>query len=270
MQGSEQEFLRNEIFSRYGSIKRARGAFLYTAKNVRLTDLYLDDGRAVLGWGGGSSFTMLKNALSRGITGPYKTDFSYRLEKAVSALLASEKKVFVFPNKSLALEAAIRVSKDNTSVWKPWLSASPDWASVDAVIIDPPFSWSPSVALLCLKPSLAEGADLHGMNISAPLEAAITRSLYDLKAAIAERGEKDWFLWDKVLCKYWERRGPYLYIRKDVIKKEAYASFVCWCLDSGVVINPCYGAASLVPFGADRGVFTKLGHKDFFAGGEVQ
>ena len=105
---NEIEFLAEEIFKRYGTIKRARGPFLYTEKRKRLTDLYQEGGRAILGWGGSSAFTMLKNALDRGATGSYRTDFTYRLEKAVNELfIGCRRKVFVFAKKEDALFAQI-------------------------------------------------------------------------------------------------------------------------------------------------------------------
>ena len=55
---SNIEYLAKEINSRYGNIKRARNCFLYTARGVRLTDMYQEGGRAILGWGGGSAFTI--------------------------------------------------------------------------------------------------------------------------------------------------------------------------------------------------------------------
>lgn len=259
----EDYFLRNEIFSRYGAVKRARGCFLYTAKNVRLTDLYLDGGRAILGWGGGSAFTMLKNALSRGITGSYITDYSYRLEKAVSDLLSSPRKVFAFPSKKLALETALKLFPENTSFWKPWLPSSPEWEKVDALLLELPFAWFPETVLLALKKDFPESSLPGTINLSAPMEAALSRSCYDTKAALLDRSEKDWFLWDKDLTPYWQRRGPYLYIKKDVIKEEDYSRFVLHMLDSGVVVNPHYTGASIVPYGADRGVFTALKNAPF-------
>ena len=84
------EFLRNEIFLRYGNIKRARGNFLYTEKGVRLTDLYREGGRAILGWGseGSGAFTVFKDVLQRGLTGSFPTAMTYRLQKAISELKA--------------------------------------------------------------------------------------------------------------------------------------------------------------------------------------
>ncbi|MBP5284181.1 MAG: hypothetical protein J6Y93_05900, partial [Treponema sp.] len=67
--------MAEEIFKRWGTVKRARGNFLYTAKGVRLTDMFLEGGKAVLGWGSDntSAWTVFKNILSRGLTGSYFT-----------------------------------------------------------------------------------------------------------------------------------------------------------------------------------------------------
>ncbi len=48
---TEIQNLANKIKNRYGTVKRARGSFLYTEKRIRLTDLFLEGGRAILGWG---------------------------------------------------------------------------------------------------------------------------------------------------------------------------------------------------------------------------
>lgn len=259
-----------EIYKRYGSIRRARGCFLYTEKNVRLTDLYQENGRAILGWGAGSASTHLKNVLNRGITGTYITGFDYRLEKSVSALLGSERDVFVFSDKSRALSEALAISRDSTSVWRPWQcaradegTAAPPVSSVDCVVFEPPFPWGQNIFLLAVLKSLCVVARPAGIKLPAPLSAAVTRSVYDLISALQARSEKDWFLWDTVLTRYWERRGPYLYPRKDALDEDSYAGFVLHCLDLGIVVSPVYQSPSIVPFGADRGVLACLKKNPF-------
>ena len=76
-----------EIDTRYGAVKRARGCHLYTSKGRRLTDMYQESGRAILGWGASRAMTEFKNIVNRGITGSFPTDYSARLEKAVKKLL---------------------------------------------------------------------------------------------------------------------------------------------------------------------------------------
>ena len=58
-----------------------------------------------------------------------------------------------------------------------------------------------------------------------------------------------------MLTKYWERKGPYLFPR---ISENEYDDFVRHCLDCGIVINPNYNEPSIVPYGADTGVFNQL------------
>lgn len=269
--------LSQEIFSRYGTIKRARKCFLYTAKGVRLTDLYEEGGRAILGWGG-SVFTVFKNVLERGITGSYFTDFSSpsgrersQLSRAVSELFGDERTAFTFSSKQAALEAAISLSAESTSVWRPWNPQSVNWQSVDCIVFAPALPWTDSIYILAVKSEIscfAQNGETpvmpnlfrHLSFLSSPLCAAVTRSIYDLIKALQEREEKHWFIYDQIITKYWERRGPYLFPK---IPEEKYADFVRHCLDCNLVVSPDYNHPSIVPFGADKGNFTKLKNSPF-------
>lgn len=268
--------LASDITSQYGIIKRARGCFLYTAKGVRLTDLYQEGGRAILGWGssaGTSAFTVLKNVLSRGANGSFDTDFTPRadgskksqLARAVSALLASERTAYLFATKKDALDAALRVSPEHTSCYKPWVQTV-DWQTVEAAVIEPPLPMALPLWLLAVKSDLPLSEDLNKellektQRFPAALCAAVTRSLYDLIAALKIREEKHFFVYDPVLTKYWERRGPYLYPK---VPQDKYAGFVRHCLAQTLVISPVYNQPSIVPFGADRGVFRALENNPF-------
>ena len=42
-----------------------------------------------------------------------------------------------------------------------------------------------------------------------------------------------------------------------------YQKFVLHCLDLSLVISPDYNMPSIIPFGADKGVFTKLKNTPF-------
>ena len=75
-------------------------------------------------------------------------------------------------------------------------------------------------------------------------------------AAIKVRQEKDFFIYDKVLTKFFERRSCWL---RPKVPQEKYDDFVLACLDAGVLVNPDYNADSLVPFGAGKGVLKKMG-----------
>ena len=82
-------------------------------------------------------------------------------------------------------------------------------------------------------------------------------------SALNSRLEKDWFIYDNVICGYWERKGPYLFPK---VPKEKYRDFVLHCLNLGIVISPVYETPSIVPFGADRGVFSALKKNPFVSG----
>ena len=92
------------------------------------------------------------------------------------------------------------------------------------------------------------------------MEAAVTRSIYNLISAIQTRQEKDWFIYDNIINKYWERKGPYLFPK---IAMDKYRDFLLHCLDLGIVISPSYENPSIVPFGADKGVFSVLKNNPF-------
>ena len=267
------DFLAEEIFKRWGTVKRARGNFLYTAKGVRLTDMFLEGGKAVLGWGSDntSAWTVFKNILSRGLTGSYFTDFNARskaggktaLEKAVSSLLDSERKVFIFNGRENALKAALNFSADSTSVYRPWNPVSIDWSTPDCVILCLPLAFCDELWLCAVKEELyiKTEKDFSAVSfIPSAVEAAAVRSVYDLIRALQERQEKDWFIYDKVLTRYFTRKGPWLFPK---VPEAEYQDFVKHCLDCSLVVSPYYTVPSVVPYKADRGVFRALEKNPF-------
>lgn len=260
------DFLASEIFSRFGSVKRAKKCFLYTAKGIRLVDMFQENGRAILGWEGGSAFTMLKNALSRGIAGSFETDFPYRTKKAVQALFSSEREIFIYYSKEEALKASLAISPAGTNFFRPWNSAEISWSEIDSIVFAPPLPWAEPLFFVAAKPACVKAAFERGAvfaagkKLPAPLHAAVARSIYNLISALQERSEKDWFVYDKILLKYWERKGPYLFPK---IPEKNYNDFVIHCLKCGLVVNPDFSSPSIVPFGADAGVFTKLKNNPF-------
>lgn len=275
------DFLATEINKRYGAVTRARGCFLYTRKSVRLVDLYQEGGRAILGWGG-HQFTIFKNILNRGITGSFDTDYLMRVSKAVQDLLGEKRAVFVFTEKSAAIRAGLGFSKYGTAFWRPWSTApctasesflaadgktsTGGCAAIEAAIVEPPLAWTQQIYILAVKQDIYEANVAAGheipvsVRIPAPLSAAVARSIYDLISEIPKRSEKNWFVYDKILTKYWTREGPYLFPK---IPQEKYEEFICHCLDCEIITSADYNTPSIVPFGADVGVFRKLEKNNF-------
>ncbi len=287
-QMSENEkILIAKINELYGSVRRARDCFLYTQKNVRLTDLYQSGGRAILGWGKGGAVTVFKNVLERKLTGPFDTDFSpkagfgkSRLSAAVTELLgevpsgeSSGRVVLVF-NSAFGCRDSVSFLKEKFNIdakkYVPWNQDGIDWRSEKAVVVEPPFAWDEDCFVLALDPDFFEGlkgdSALFGSlsssvyRIPSPLCAAFTRAIYDLIKELQNREEKNWFVYDTVLTKYWLRKGPYLYPK---VPEEKYMEFVLHCLENALVVSPEYAVPSIVPFGADFGNFTKLKRNPF-------
>lgn len=255
-----------KIYDLYGPVTRARNCFLYTKKGVRITDCFQENGRAILGWQGDNAFTHFKNVISRGQTGSFFCEDKSRLEKSICRLLNSDRKIIFFAHKTESLKAALAISQNNSAFYSPWAKNSPDWKTVDAVSIAPPFPWTDSVYILAVKsellPENRKLADFFSNTIDLPfaLQAGIARSVYNLIDQIPKRAEKDWFIYDVALTKYWEREGPYLFAK---IPQEKYDDFVTHCLKLGIAINPSFKEKSIVPFGADKGVFTILKNSPF-------
>jgi hypothetical protein len=258
--------LSSEILNRFGPITRARNCFLYTKKGIRLTDLFQENGRAILGWDESNAYTFFKNTLNKGLNGSFICETESRLRKAVSLLLASSRKLYYFSSKKDALETALLFAKESTSIWKPWNDSLVPFSSIKSVIIAPPLPWTDTFYILAIdEETWSSNKDLellikNKIKLPYSLEVAITRSIYDLLKAIQERKESEWFIYDSIITNYWSRKGPYLYPKMDETK---YEDFVIHCLSCNLVINPDYNNPSIVPFGADKGVFTKLKNNPF-------
>ncbi|MDE7291085.1 MAG: hypothetical protein K2N58_03465 [Treponemataceae bacterium] len=259
-----------EIHKRFGNIRRARGNFLYTQKNVRITDLYREEGRAILGWGNGA-YTIFKNTLNKGLAGSFITASRARLENAVSDILNSKRKIFVFSKKEIALQASLIFCKESVAFFKPFAKNAQgepiDFSATKCVVLYPPLPWTKDIFIVAV---LCDGSEnscgeyfeeqlkqtrIFGQPISPALEAAASRSFYDLISAQKNFCEKDFFIYDKILAKYWRREGCYL---RPKISPEKYDDFVLHCLDCAIAISPECAVDSIVPFGADEGVFRKL------------
>lgn len=142
-------WLKNEIKKRYSNVKRARGIYLYTEKSVRLTDCFLDGGRAILGHGGGKAKTAFKDCFERGANGFYDSGLLPAFEKSVKKLLPSnfttirlytEKTSAPLEQTSFSLESTQKKAgavseqtsfssessqkKAGAVLWRPWLEIS--------------------------------------------------------------------------------------------------------------------------------------------------
>lgn len=101
-----------EIRARYGNVRRARGYYLYTEKNIRILDLWLDGGAALLGRRAGQSNASFKHFLDRGLTGLFPTKADGQLLRALKALLPACPVIRWYAGSSKA-EALVRKALHN-------------------------------------------------------------------------------------------------------------------------------------------------------------
>ncbi len=277
--------LAAEIQKRYGFVRRARGCYLYTEKNVRLTDCFLDGGRALLGWDGGKARTVFKDTLERGANGSYCGGYESRLATAVRHLLPGEYTEIRWYYDSGATSSAdgetcavsggsgATGSADGAAcvrdavLWRPWLDICaestpkptryPDIKIVHpitdrpAVIkLVPPYPWATS---LCIYASCAEipASD----TVPAPLLAAYARAFYDLKTALGTFGENDFKQFSAQLSPLFDRRACWLFPK---IPRDSYEDFAKRCLDAGIVVSPHYDVPSIIPWRANKGDIKRI------------
>lgn len=85
--------LKKELYSRYGTVRRAADYHLYTAKGVRVLDLCQEGGAAILGWRPGRAKLAFKNLLDRGMSGTFPTEVEGELERAVQEVLPQYREI---------------------------------------------------------------------------------------------------------------------------------------------------------------------------------
>ena len=236
----------DEIKNRFGNIKRARGFYLYTEKTVRLVDMYLEGGCAVLGWRSGNARLMLKNDLNRGFTGTYCSAFPKQLENALKKLYPAYSSFVQITSDEKYSQILKAAGKDHIPLLRPWLDCGePETAEVLV-----PFAWKP-YRIFAFKNTANIGSD----SVPSPLYKAVTRAFYDLIAEIPLRTEQVLSAHDKYTNRFWERKGIWLFPK---VAKDDYPGFFSACLDRQLFISPYYEIPSVVPFSATDGDMAKL------------
>ena len=293
----ELKWLTKEISKRYGNVRRCRGCYLYTEKGTRLTDCFLDSGRAILGWDGGKARTAFKNSLERGAAGFYTGSSLSRLATAVKKLLPSEYTEIrwlygsenVYTDNGSAFGAAgnskgaahdavcdadkLAAVKASSVLWRPWLDFSADAeASVtrypkitmrftserpDIIKIVPPFPWAADICFYAFKDTYTEDGGFVPENAILPFP-------------LAEAYTRAFFDMKTALGEYGEAQfkqftkqlSPFFERKTCYLFPKAdikdYESFVLKALDAGVVISPVKEIPSVVPWKANPGDLKKL------------
>jgi hypothetical protein len=273
-------------------IRRTRGPRLYAANGRRFLDLWLDDGRDILGAAGRPIRTYAANASDKGLLRPYPGLYEHRLEKAVLAAWPTFKALRFYLNEERALATAAHLQGRTVDTLEliETFEADPDNAS-DATGVTEcvaaggpligtdgglaklrPFASTPRgctlalarlpcprplapACLLASDPAWLE--DEPGDLVPGMMHYAAARAMASLEKVNRDGsyGEELWQRFDRRMAPYFRRFGPYLLPRVDASEYEAFFKAA---LEGGVLISPHYTMPSMVPPEFDDGELKKL------------
>ncbi|UTC63223.1 hypothetical protein E4O05_04885 [Treponema sp. OMZ 787] len=261
----------DEIRSRYGNIKRARGFYLYTEKNIRLLDMYLDGGMSILGRRENQAPLVFKQSIDKGLNAFLPSSGDYRLKKALNSLFPEHPYFYLLSEWNSAL--SFLEMRDNTTVsessigeniWKPFLPSSENLKSAKAFLVNPPFCTSIKIAVS------KELFPIESCEISAAEKETLAKAFFDLIRIIKLR-EQEKNLSDEELitsacgkkkkeqlvkniksyrrvaelCSdFWNMEGPYLFSK---LSEEKYEAFFKSALDSHILLSPYFTIPSILP-----------------------
>lgn len=261
----------DEIRSRYGNVKRARGFYLYTEKNIRLLDMYLDGGMSILGRRENQAPLVFKQSIDRGLNAFLPSSGDYRLKKALNFLfpehphfyfLSEWSKAFPFlqiEDNKTCLESCIM-----ENIWKPFLPSSENLKKKKVFFVNPPFCSSIKIAVS------KEALPILSSEVSAAEKEVLARAFFDLIRIIKLREHEDRLSDEELinsargkkkkqqleknikfyrrvaeLCShFWNMEGPYLFPK---LNKEKYEDFFKAALDSHILLSPYFTIPSILP-----------------------
>ncbi|OHD20764.1 MAG: hypothetical protein A2Y38_20865 [Spirochaetes bacterium GWB1_59_5] len=268
----------NNLLRLLPPVRRARGNRLYTADGRRFLDLWLDDGRGILGDRDSHTRTFASNAADKGLTRPYPGLYDARFVKAVTEAWPAFGTVKLFSSEERALATAYRVFGAQPALVDSALRpAAPGTAdpAVAVLALARPFAAIPETCdlalprLPCPRPFapwclMARDGTAAAQALSAeegdlaPAQAlvAAARGLASLEAVIRDGyGEALWARFDKRMDTWFERSGPYLFPRAI---PAGYEAFFRAALEGGALLSPRPDAPSVIPPDFDDGELAKL------------
>ncbi|MEL3906228.1 MAG: hypothetical protein P1P65_04245 [Treponema sp.] len=273
--------LYSEIRRRYGNIRRARGYYLYTEKNIRLLDLWLDGGKAILGRRSGQANLACKQLLDRGLTGSLPTKADRQLKDALSALLPGYPVIrwYVSEERSneLIRAALAKSTHDELPVWRPFLgvrtakTCSPSSDTVDYPIISVTPVYPVSYGIIAAQQDFEDRLPPSDP-LFPPLAYSLARAFFDVQHKIRKQQDsvplggtskagstrnpyavrKQESNLTPLLPYIWEQNSRYLFPQ---IAEEDYPQLFSEALDARIVLSPDYHIPSILP---DCGTYTEL------------
>jgi len=251
------------------AIGRARGFHLYDLERKRYLDMYLADGRAILGHRPDRVAHELRSAIARGLLADYPGMLNYRIERLIERhksewgaashagrIFASAERAFAaigsWRNKAVepgepvdpALQpltgalAGLAGSEGRIVFWRPYCEARPTGTDVIIPVLPFPGTWGPTLVLFPAAASLNSALPASDIVSAVPL-AGFIRSIAELSsAATARAGDAD------PLPSLWSRTGPYL---AATCPPDHYDAIFRRFLDAGFLINPRFPGPTILP-----------------------
>jgi len=249
------------------AIRRIRGNRLYAADGKRLLDMWLDDGRGILGDRDRFARTHASNAADKGLVRPYPGLFDTRFCRAIGSVWPGFDTVRIFQSEERAMMVAGQVLGMPEAVAEPFARA--------AFVIARPFVEVPASATLamprlpCPRPfspwclmardgsTAAQALARHtGDLVPAQSLYAAASGLDRIGSAIRDGyGEEQWRRFDARLGEWFDRRGPYLFAR---VTAPDYTAFFKAALAGGALVSPRPDAPSIIPPDWDDGELVRL------------
>ena len=184
-----------EIRKRYGNVRRARGYYLYTEKNVRLLDLWLDGGKAILGRRAGQANLVCKQFLDKGLTGFLPTKADVQLRRALESLLPDYPVIrwYETQDKGERIAGSVLQADQNGAVqplpvWRPFLdldsaSDSQELIADSIMLVTPAY---PVPCGILVAGSRFEERLPPSDVLFPPLAYSLARAFFDLKHKMEE------------------------------------------------------------------------------------
>jgi hypothetical protein len=260
-------------------VVRAKDFRLYTQDGRRLTDLWQNNGAAILGHTPTGVLRSLKNAAERGLHAPLPHAQEKRFHKALGALLPGmtfhlyrsdtallrvlsaegfPEPADAFPDPALG---AAMPPPPAPMLWRPFLDSVPPRDRLLVPVL--PLPWPEALRVLALPTGFAETAPvlLASQLIPPTILAAATRGVYDLIAVASVRGKPRYPRVEAALAGKpwlrWLRQGIYL-CRADAPDNEAYAALFRRFLDQGFLLPPVQTQPLILPGALSPGEEAKL------------
>lgn len=224
------------LFRFLPEITRARGYHLYTSDGRRFLDMYLEEGRLVMGHRQAGYGLALKNNVDRGIFSPFPSRYTHRLKRAVQDIFGREKHVYLFRD-SFSAEAALRMEDIEYSTLRPAEMQKGDGILV--FILPVPEALAPGVVVSAEELDLEE--DLISPVVAAGAEKGVRNYISFMKKSPSFDLGNDL---KEALSEIWEIDGPYLSSR---LSPADYAELFGKALESGLILSPYQGIPSVIP-----------------------